>query len=137
MTDTKKCNGTIDDKPVKLIIRDKGWKQEYFAKPKDKDLDTPHIVAVNGTLDVHLDSADGNSFRPMYVDQVGSGSLRVGSTFAANRGMYMVILPMYPTADQFAINTNYSGGLITLKNPDEWCIMAFGTLGTWQRKPNH
>ena len=134
MTITQKCDGTIDGKCVKLIIIDKGYQQEFFAKPKEKDIDTPHIVAINGSLDVHLDSADGNSVRVMTVNQVGSGSLSVGSTFASNNGMDMVILPMHPTANQFAITTTYSGSSIKLQNAEEWCIMAFGTLEPWQAK---
>jgi hypothetical protein len=135
MTATKKCDGTMDGKPVKLIIIDKGWKQDFFAKPKDKDLDTPHVISVNGTLEVHQDSADGKSFRAMDVSQVGSGSLRIGSTFASNNGMALVILPMHTTANGFAINTNYAGNQITLPNDGEWCIMAFGKFGDWRDKP--
>lgn len=42
-------------KPVKMIVVDKGFKKMWFAKPKNLDVDTPHIVEINGTLAVHED----------------------------------------------------------------------------------
>lgn len=86
----------------------------FFAIPKDKDLNSPHVISVNGTLQVHQDSADGDSFRAIDVSQIGSGSLKIGSTFASNNGVDLVILPIYPTANGFAINTTYVGNQITL-----------------------
>ena len=134
---TKKCNGMINGKSVKLIVVDKGWKQEYFAKPKNKDINVPHFVNAKGTLEVHEDSANDGSFRIMEVDMVYSGSYNVGGTFASNRGMDFVVLPMNSTANGFAINTNSVGIQVSVPCGNEWCIMAFGTFGPWQPKNKH
>jgi hypothetical protein len=130
-----KFNGKIDGKPVKVIVKDKGYKMMWFAKPKDFDVDTPHFEQeVGGTLEVHMDSADGKSFRIMDVNAIYSGSFYAGSTFASNQGMDMVVLPMNPTANGFAINTSESGSSIQIPTDNEWCLMALGTLSPWIRK---
>jgi len=134
---TEKFDGEVDGKPVKIIVIDKGWKKMYFAKPKNFDIETPHFeVKVNDTLEVHIDSPDGRSFRVMSPNSIYSGSFYSGSTFASNKGMDMAVLPMNPTANGFAINTSLSGSYIKLQSQKEWCLMAFGTLGSWQAKPD-
>jgi len=96
----KKFNGEISGRPVKVIVEDKGWTVHYFAKPKKFDVNTPHFeVRVGGKLIVHQDSADGNSFRTMAVNEIYSGSLYAGSTFAQNKGMDIAVLPMEPVAN--------------------------------------
>ena len=133
---TRKFNGEIDGKPVKVIVIEKGYKKQWFAKPKKIDIATPHFVLpVGGTLEVHQDSADGNSFRVMSVDSVVGGSFYSGSTFATNKGMDILVLPMNEEATGFAIDTNKHGA--NIRYPDEkeqWCLMAVGPLGTWQPK---
>jgi hypothetical protein len=130
-----KFNGKIDGKPVKVIVKDKGYKMMWFAKPKGFDVDTPHFEQkVGGTLEVHMDSADGNSFRVMNVNAIYSGSFYAGSTFASNKGMDIVVLPMNPTANGFAIDTRGSGSYIQIPTDNEWCLMAFGTFSPWKQK---
>jgi hypothetical protein len=129
-------NGKIDGKPVKVIVRDKGWKIMYFAKPIAYDVDTPHFEQkVNGTLELHEDSADGKSFRVMSVDSIHSGSFYSGSTFAQNKGMDIAVLPMTPQATGFAINTSESGSYVSIPSGSVWCLMAMGSYGPWQAKP--
>lgn len=131
----KKFNGKINGKPVKVIVVDKGYKKMWFAKPKNLDVNTPHFIQdIGGTLEVHEDSANGESFRVMSVDSILSGSFQSGSTFASNQGKDMVILPMSQEADGFAIRTSYSGSSISLPSESQWCLMGIGSFGTWQRK---
>jgi hypothetical protein len=131
----EKFNGEIDGKPVKVIVRENGYKREWFAKPKDFDIATPHFEQkVNGTLEVHLDSPDGQSFRVMTVNAIYSGSFYSGSTFANSNGMDMAVLPMNPTANGFAINTSESGSSVKIPRGNEWCLMAFGSFSPWQAK---
>jgi len=130
-----KFDGEINGKPVKVIVVDKGWKMMYFAKPKNFDVDTPHFEqAVNSTLEVHMDSADNQSFRVMNVNKIYSGSFYSGSTFAVNNGMDIAVLPMNPTANGFAINTSLSGSYIKIPSGKQWCLMALGSFGPWQPK---
>ena len=132
---TKKFNGEINGKPVKVIVVDKGWKKMWFAKPKDFDVDTPHFEQkVNGTLQAHMDSADGNSVRVMSVAAIYSGSFQTGSTFAQNTGRDIMLLPMNPSASGFAIDTSLSGSYVKMSKDDEWCLMAVGSLSPWQAK---
>ena len=127
---TIKFDGKINGKPVKVIVVDKGWKKMYFAKPKKFDVNTPHFEqAVNGTLEVHLDSAGGQSFRVMNVNAIYSRS-----TYAENEGMDMAVLPMNQTANGFAINTSLSGSYVSIPSGSQWCLMALGTFGPWQPK---
>lgn len=131
----EKFDGKIDGKPVKVIVVDKGYRKMWFAKPKEFDVDTPHFEQdVNGTLEVHLDSANGESFRVMSVNTIYSGSVNSGSTFAENKGMDMAVLPMNPTANGFAINTSENGSSVRIPDGSEWCLMAFGSFGPWQAK---
>lgn len=133
---TKKFNGKLDGKSVKVIVIDKGYRKQWFAKPKESDIETPHFVQrVDETLEVHQDSADGKSFRVMNVDSVVSGSFQSGNTFAANSGMDMLVLPMNEGANGFAIDTSQNGALITYPTDEkEWCLIGVGTFGTWQPK---
>ena len=134
---TVKFDGKINGKPVKVIVIDKGWKTMYFAKPKNLDVETPHFEQkVNGTLEVHVDSADDKSYRVMSVNAIYSGSFYSGSTFAENKGMDIAVLPMNPTANGFAINTSLSGSYISIPSGNLWCLMALGTFGPWQPKQN-
>jgi len=117
---TEKYNGDINGKPVKVIVKDKGYKKMWFAKPKNFDVETPHFEQkVDGTLEAHLDSADDNSFRVMSISSIYSGSFYSGSTFANNKGMNMMVLPMNPTANGFAIDTSLSGSYIQIPNGNE------------------
>lgn len=131
-----KFNGTINGKRVKVIVIDKGHKKMWFAKSKDFDVNTPHFERnIGGTLEVHLDSADGNSFRAMSVNDIYSGSIYSGTTLASNEGMDMVVLPMSKEADGFAIDTSKYGTLINYKDESKnWCLMAFGSFSSWQKK---
>ena len=132
---TKIFDGKIDGKPVKVIIKNKGYRNEWFAKPKNFDVDTPHFLKnVGGTLEVHQDSADGNSYRVLAVNDIYSGSISSGSTFASNKDMDMVVLPMNKSADGFAIDTRYSGSLIEVLNEEEWILMGLGNFGPWLPK---
>jgi hypothetical protein len=135
MPRTEKFNGKINGSPVKVIVVDKGWAKTYFAKPKDFDINTPHFeVKINNSLEVHEDSADGNSFRVMNVNSIYSGSFYSGSTFAQNKGMDIAILPMNPAATGFAIDTSLSGSYVTIPSGSQWCLMALGKFGRWQQK---
>ena len=130
-----KFNGKIDDKPVKVIVVDKGYKQMWFAKPKNFDINTPHFEQkIDSTLEVHEDSACGKSFRVMAIKSIYSGSFYSGSTFAENKGLDIAVLPMNPTANGFAINTSLSGSYVKIPTDNEWCLMAIGTYGPWQQK---
>ena len=119
-------------------MRDKGYKVEYFAKPKDFDINTPHVTVINNTLEVHEDSADGNFFRKMEVDRTLSGSVQVAGTYASNHNMDLVILPMSATPNGFVINTSKAGAQFTSQtNQKEWVVAAVGKFGEWQPKnPN-
>ena len=67
-----KFNGEINSKRVKVIVRDNGYKTQWFAKPKDFDLNTPHFEQkIGGTLEAHEDSADGKSFRVLTINAIG------------------------------------------------------------------
>ena len=129
-----KFNGKIGGKPVKVIVIDKGWKKTYFAKPKDSDVDTPHFDVINNFLQVHEDSANGEYFRSMNINTLYSGSFYIGGTFAHNRGMDSVVLPMNPTAHGFTVDISPNGKTVSIPSGSEWCLMAFGTFGTWKTK---
>ncbi len=131
----EKFDGEIDGKPVKVIVKDSGYKKQWFAKPKNFDVATPHFEQkINGTLEVHLDSPDDKSFRVMTVNAIYSGSFYFGDTFADSKGMDVAVLPMNSTANGFAINTSESGSFVKIPQPKEWCLMAFGTFGAWLPK---
>ena len=131
----KKFNGKIDGKPVKVIVVDKGYAKMWFAKPKEFSVNTPHFEqTVSGTLEVHIDSADGKSFSVMKVDSIYSGSFYSGSTFAENMGMDIALLPMSQEANGFAIDVRESGSYLELSSGSVWCLMALGSFGPWQRK---
>jgi hypothetical protein len=131
----KRFDGKIDGKDVKVIVRTRETKTIFFAKPKEFDVNTPHFeVSVEGDMTLHEDSADGNSFRVMDVASIYSGSLRIGNTFAMNKGMDMAVLPMNETANGFAINVTDAGANVQIPFGDEWCLMAYGKWGDWQLK---
>jgi hypothetical protein len=131
----EKFDGKIDGKPVKVIVKENGYKRQWFAKPKSFDIATPHFEQkVNGTLEVHLDSPDGKSFRIMNIKAIYSGSFYSGSTFADSKGMDIAVLPMNPTANGFAINTSESGSYVRIPQAKEWCLMALGSFSPWQAK---
>ena len=130
-----KFDGKIDGKAVKVIVKDKGYKIMWFAKPKVFDTDTPHFEQkIGGTLELHIDSADGTSFRVMKINDIYSGSFYSGSTFAHNKEMDMAVLPMTSAATGFAIDVTTSGSNVNIPDGTVWCLMAFGTLGSWQPK---
>jgi len=132
---TKKFDGKIDGEPVKVIVVDKGYTKTWFAKPKKFDVNTPHFEQrVNGTLRVHIDSADGKSFSVMNVDAIYSGSFCSGSTFAENNGKDIALLPMSQEANGFAIDVCKSGCYLELPSGSVWCLMAIGSFGPWQQK---
>ena len=131
-----KFNGEIGGKPVKTIVKDKGYKMQWFAKPKDFGINTPHFEQkIDGTLEAHQDSADGKSFRVLSINAIYSGSFYSGTTFAANMGMDMLALPMKESANGFAINTSLAGCEVVIPSSEEWCLMAYGTFGPWTAKP--
>ena len=102
--------------------------QILFAKPKNFDVNTPHFEQkVDGTLEVHEDSACGKSFRVMSVKAIYSSSFYSGSTFAANEGIDMAVLHMNPTAKGFAIDTRCMHNIL---------IIADGT-GNEREKGTH
>jgi hypothetical protein len=70
----------------------------------------------------------------MTVNAIYSGSFYSGSTLADNKGMDMAVLPMSSTANGFAINTSESGSYVRIPQGNEWCLMAFGSFGSWQAK---
>jgi hypothetical protein len=132
---TKKFDGMIDGKPVKVIVVDKGYTKMWFAKPKKFNVNTPHFEQrVNGTLEVHADSADGKSFSVMNVDSIYSGSFHSGSTFAENNGKNIPLLPMSQEANGFAIDVRGSGSYLELPSGSVWCLMTLGSFGPWQEK---
>jgi hypothetical protein len=119
-----------------VIVHRKETITDYFAKPKEFGISTPHFeVSAKGEIVLHEDSADGLSFRAMGVVDIYSGSFRVGNTFAANKGMDMAVLPMNETANGFAINVSDAGVRVHIPSEDEWCLMAYGKWGPWQLKP--
>lgn len=99
------------------------------------DVNTPHFEQeVNGTLAVHIDSSDGNSFSVMNVRSIYSGSFYSGSTFAENKGLDIALLPMAKEADGFAIDVQKRGSYMEVPSGSVWCLMALGSFGPWQRK---
>jgi len=130
---TKKCNGTIDGKPVKVIVKDNGLKIAYFAKPKKYDVTTPHFEQpVSGSITVHQHSPDCKQFRVMISSEIYSGSFTSGTTFASNNGKDMAVLPMKETANGFAINFSSSGSKVTITSGEQWVLMAYGKWGEWR-----
>jgi len=77
----KKCDITINGKPVKVILTDNGLKKAYFAKPKNYDVETPHFEEISGSIKVHEHSPDCQQFRVMTSSEIYSGSFRIGNYF--------------------------------------------------------
>ena len=132
----KKCDGTINGKSVKVILTNRGWKKDYFAKPKDYNVKTPHFeVKTNGSIDVHEHSPNLEYFRVMAVSEVYSGSFSSGRTFAPNNGMDLAVLPMNETANGFALDFSSSGSTVTVTSGSQWVLMGLGKWGEWQKVP--
>jgi len=133
----EKIDGIIDGSRVKVIFDEKNTKRkQWFAKPKEFDIDTLHFEEYHGVLSVHQDSADGLNCRAMSPRTICSGSYVAGRTFCEKKdqGLELAVLPMQPTADGFAIDNTASGSYVSLPS-DGWCLMAFGIWGSWQPKP--
>lgn len=130
---TEKCNATINGKPVKVILVDKGWKKMYFAKPRNYDVNTPHFEQrTNGSIKVHEHSPDCKQFRVMMSSEIYSGSFSSGTTFVQDRGMDMAVLPMFKTANGIALDFSPSGSNVTITSGSQWVIYALGKWGEWQ-----
>jgi hypothetical protein len=55
-------DASINGARLKVIFKEREW----FAKPKNHDVDTPHFYqGTNGILEVHQDSPDGFCYRTM------------------------------------------------------------------------
>lgn len=132
---TKKCNGEINGKPVKVILTDNGFKKAYFAKPKHYDVETPHFEQISGTITVHQHNPDCKQFRVMISSEIFGGSFNSGTTFASNNGKDMAVLPMKETANGFALDFNSSGSYVTVTSGSQWVLMAFGKWGEWRDVP--
>lgn len=128
----KKCDGTINGKPVKVIITDNGLKKAYFAKPKNYDVRTPHFEQVSGSITVHEHSPDCKQYRTMMSSEIISGSFASGTTFASNNGKEMAVLPMSETANGFALDFSPSGSNVTVTSGSQWVLMALGTWSEWR-----
>jgi len=74
-------NGEIDGKQVKVIVKTKKEKKQYFAKPKKFNVNTPHFIEKHNVLEVHADFADGNYFRVMQPSLIGRGTYNSGKNF--------------------------------------------------------
>jgi hypothetical protein len=129
---TKKCDGTINGKPVKIIITDNGLKKAYFAKPKNYDVETPHFEQTSGSITVHEHSPDCRQFRVMTSSEIYSGSFTSGTTFASNNGKDMTVLPMKETTNGIALDFSSSGSYVTVTSGSQWVLMAFGNWGEWR-----
>jgi hypothetical protein len=49
----------------------------------------------------------------------------------------IAVLPMFETANGFSIDTNPHGCRASIPTGSQWCLMAVGTYGPWQLKPQH
>lgn len=124
-------DATIDGARIKVIFKERQW----FAKPKDHDIDTPHFYQdTNGILEVHQDSADDLYYRTMKPNMICSGSYSSGSTWVTNQGTGLAVLPMETSANGFRVLTTPSGSTLLLP-ADSWCLMAVGPWSGWIKKP--
>jgi len=133
----KLFDGYMKDKPVKVIVKDKGNKgKHWMAKPKNRNLDTPHFKEFNGKLEVHQDSADGTLYRKM--DNITTMGSTVVTTVTAeilkNSGLDIAILPMEETSDGFIVNTSASGAYVEFPKPNQQILFAQGKWGEWKEK---
>jgi hypothetical protein len=129
---TKKCDISIDGKPVKVILTDNGLKKAYFAKPKNYDVKTPHFEQTSGSITVHEHSPDCKQFRVMTSSEIYSGSFTSGTTFASNNGKDLAVLPMKDNANGCALDFSSSGSYVTVTSGSQWVLMAFGKWEEWR-----
>lgn len=136
---TKRCDATINGKPVKVMLVDKGWKKMYFAKPKKgHEVETPHFEQItSGSIEVHQHSSDCKQFRVMSSSEIYSGSFSSGTSFVQNKGMDIAVLPMYETANGIALDFSSSGSYVNVSSGSQWVIYALGKWGEWQDVPKN
>jgi hypothetical protein len=124
-------DATIDGARIKVILKPN--KGQWFAKPKDQDISTPHFYDDGQGLEVHQDSPDGTCYRVMYAESICSGSYPSGKSWVSNKGMDLAVLPMQEQADGFSISTTPSGSSLWLP-ADSYCLMAVGRWSEWMLK---
>jgi len=129
-----KFDGSTESGAVKVIVRENSKGVQYFAKPKNHDVSTPHFYDYSGNFSVHQDSADDSHWRPMEVRYVASGTLTSGENFIANRGLDLAVLPTRQTASGFTIDLNMSGAKVSVPSDSQLYLMAMGNWMDWRRK---
>ena len=127
-------DGDIDGKEVKTIVKLTGRVKQWFAKPKNKDIPTPHFDERNGVLRVHQDSADNTQCRVMQKQSfIGSIALPSGQNFLPSEEGIAVI-PMTIDNDRYRINYSASGALVSLSASGALVLIAEGVWGEWNLK---
>ena len=129
-----KFDGSIESGAVKVIVRENSKGLQYFAKPKNHDVITPHFYDYSGNFSVHQDSADDSHFRQMEVRYIASGMLTSGQNFIANRGLDLAVLPTRQTASGFRIDLNMSGTKVSVPSDSQHFLMAMGNWMDWRKK---
>jgi len=130
-----KCDGKINNRPVKLVRKTTEYGTTFMVKPKRFDIDTPHITVLsNGKWEVHEDSADGRWFRTMHL--IGEGSIDSGiDPFIRNEGFDMALVPLYQA--NFDICADSNGSRVSILTGNPWVLRAIGTYGPWKAKTEY
>lgn len=127
-------DGDIDGKEVKTIVKLTDRVKQWFAKPKNKDIPTPHFDERNGVLRVHQDSADDTQWRVMQKQSfIGSITLPSGQNFLPFEGDIAVV-PMTIDNRGYKINYSASGALVSLSASGSLLLIAKGIWGEWEPK---
>lgn len=130
----KEFDGNMDGKKVKTIVKIKEKIKKWFAKPKNKNIPTPHFEERQGVLTVHQDSADGTQYRPMQdISFIGSVPLPSGANFLPWEHDIAVV-PMTISNNEYVINHSIGGAYVSLPFSGANVLIAKGIWGEWDSK---
>lgn len=127
-------DGNIDGKEVKTIVKLTNIVKQWFVKPKNKDIPTPHFQERQGVLSVHQDSADNTRYRTMQnTSFIGGVSLPSGANFLP-WDQDIAVLPITIDNKGYVINYSISGAYVFLPYSGANVLVAKGIWDEWRPK---
>src|SRR3989344_7152981 len=122
-------DGEIDGIRVKTIVKFTENCKQWLAKPKNRDIETPHFKEKESVLEVHQDSPDNSKYRTMNnISSIGSVSLPSGLIFLPMQ-KDIAVLPMTADNDKYVIKNTISGVNIYLNFSGDYVLVALGEWG--------
>ena len=130
----KTSDGTIDGKKVKIIVKLKNGIKEWFAKPKNKDIETPHFEERNGVLRVHQYSKDNKQYRIMKQPfNIESKTLADGLIIIPSENS-VIVVPITIDNTGFCMETQSGQVIISSLVSGAQYLVAEGKWDEWKPK---